>query len=62
MPTYHVYRNGRLAGLTVPPPTTPMWPGSPIDRPDHFYEPLSLDSLIAEPRPEESDYHRGALS
>lgn len=46
--TYHIYRNGRLTGLTVDPVQTPMWPGSPID-PAEMAPPLSLGTLLADP-------------
>jgi hypothetical protein len=46
--TYHVYRNGRLTGLTVDPAHTPMWPGSPIE-PAEMALPLTLGTLLADP-------------
>lgn len=46
--TCHIYRNGRLTGLTVDPVQTPMWPGSPID-PAEMAPPLTLGTLLADP-------------
>lgn len=46
--TYHIYRNGRLANITVDPVQTPMWPGSPID-PAEMAAPLALGTLLADP-------------
>ena len=48
LPTCHVYRNGRLTGLTVPPATTPMWPGKPIE-PDEGLSGISLGMPPPEP-------------
>jgi hypothetical protein len=46
--TYHIYRNGRLSGLTVDPVQTPMWPGSPIDSAE-MAPLLTLGTLLADP-------------
>ncbi|HYF80122.1 MAG TPA: hypothetical protein VD973_23670 [Symbiobacteriaceae bacterium] len=46
--TYHIYRNGRLTGLTVDPVHTPMWPGSPIDSAE-MAPLLALGTLLADP-------------
>ncbi|HWI52509.1 MAG TPA: hypothetical protein VNT01_10260 [Symbiobacteriaceae bacterium] len=48
LPTCHVYRNGQMTGLTVPPATTPMWPGKPIE-PDQSQSGIALGMPPADP-------------